>query len=94
MTFLGIVACQIGTAMAARASRTSLARIGFTTNRMLLWGIAFEILFAAVVVTIPPFQVVFGTEVPDLWLLTLLIPLPFIVWGSDEIFRWWLRTHD
>ncbi len=94
MTFLGIVACQIGTAMAARASRSSLAQIGLTTNRMLLWGIAFEALFAAAVVTIPPFQAVFGTEVPDLWLLTLLIPLPVIVWGCDEIFRWWLRTHD
>lgn len=94
MTFLGIVACQIGTAMAARTSRSPLARIGFTTNRMLLWGIAFEIVFAAAVVTLPPLQTVFGTAVPDIWLLTLLLPLPVIVWGCDELFRWWRRTGN
>lgn len=93
MTFLGIVACQIGTAMAARTSRSSLIRIGLTTNPMLLWGIAFEIVFAAAVVVLPPLQSVFGTAVPQLWLLALLIPLPVIVWGCDEAFRWWLRTH-
>ncbi len=94
MTFLGIVACQIGTAMAARTSRSPLARIGFTTNRMLLWGIAFEIAFTAAVVTLPPLQTVFGTAVPDVWLLTLLLPLPVIVWGCDELFRWWRRTRN
>ncbi|MEU5842644.1 cation-transporting P-type ATPase [Rhodococcus sp. NPDC047139] len=93
MTFLSIVACQIGTAMASRTSRSSLAQIGFTTNRMLLWGIAFEVVFAAAVVTLPPLQIVFGTEVPDLWLLALLVPMPVIVWGSDELFRWWRRDR-
>ncbi|WP_241386283.1 cation-translocating P-type ATPase [Rhodococcus sp. CH91] len=93
MTFLGIVACQIGTAMAARTSRSSLAQIGFTTNRMLIWGIVFEIVFAAAVVTIPPLQSVFGTAVPPAWLLALLLPLPVIVWGCDEAFRWWTRTR-
>ena len=50
MTFLGIVACQVGTALAARTERRSLREVGLTTNRLLLWGIAFELAFAAAVV--------------------------------------------
>ncbi len=40
MTFLGIVACQIGTAFAARTDRASLRSVGVFSNRLLLWGIA------------------------------------------------------
>ena len=40
MTFAGIVACQIGTAVAARTERASLRSVGFFTNPLLLWGIA------------------------------------------------------
>ena len=38
MTFAGIVACQIGTAMASRTERASLREVGFATNPLLLWG--------------------------------------------------------
>jgi calcium-translocating P-type ATPase len=92
MTFLGIVACQIGTAMASRTERASLRQIGLTTNPMLLWGIAFEIAFAALVVTLPAMQQVFNTAVPEPWLLVALLPLPVIVWGVDEIWRWRRRV--
>jgi calcium-translocating P-type ATPase len=61
MTFAGIVACQIGTALAARTEHASLRSVGFTTNRLLLWGIASELAFAAAVVYLPPMQHVFGT---------------------------------
>jgi magnesium-transporting ATPase (P-type) len=53
MSFLGIVAAQIGTAMAARTQHASLAAVGVFTNRLLLWGIAYEIVFAAALVTVP-----------------------------------------
>ena len=51
MTFLGIVACQIGTGLAARTQRASLRQIGLTSNRLLLWGFAAELVFAAALVT-------------------------------------------
>ena len=53
MTFLGIVACQIGTAFAARTERAALRSIGVLTNPMLLWGIAFELAFAGAVIYVP-----------------------------------------
>jgi calcium-translocating P-type ATPase len=91
VTFLGIVVCQIGTAFAARTEHASLRSIGFFTNRLLLWGIAFELFFAATVVYLPPVQRVFDTVgvSPDTLLITL--PFPFIVWGADELRRRWRR---
>lgn len=94
MTFLGIVTCQVGTAMAARTQTVSLFRVGLTTNRLLLWGIAFELVFAAGVVAIAPLQSIFGTAIPEAWQLVLLLPFPFLVWGSDEILKSFLRRRQ
>ncbi|AMM30799.1 ATPase, P-type, HAD superfamily, subfamily IC family protein [Sinomonas atrocyanea] len=88
MSFLGIVACQIGTAFAARTQVASLAQIGVGTNRLLLWGIAFEVAFSAAIVFVPPLQAVFATAAPAPWQLLLLVPFPFLVWGADEMARW------
>ncbi|WP_098485362.1 cation-translocating P-type ATPase [Georgenia soli] len=94
MTFLGIVACQIGTAMAARSQRASLRQIGLLSNPLLLWGILFEIVFAAALVWVEPLQLVFGTAPPPTVLLAALLPLPLLVWGADEAWRWRLRRSD
>jgi magnesium-transporting ATPase (P-type) len=88
MTFLAIVACQVGTAFAARTQTASLRSVGLTSNPLLLWGIAFELVFAAAVVTVPALQGIFGTAAPPPHLLLVLLPLPVIVWGVDELWRW------
>ncbi|PXY36529.1 cation-translocating P-type ATPase [Prauserella flavalba] len=93
MTFLGIVACQIGTAFASRTQHASLRTIGPWSNRLLLWGIAFEVVFAAAVVTVPALQDVFGTALPPLEQLALLAAFPVLVWGADELWRLWLRAR-
>ncbi|WP_308194916.1 cation-transporting P-type ATPase [Micromonospora sp. R77] len=87
MTFLGIVSCQIGTAFAARTEHVSLRSVGVFSNRLLLWGIAFEIAFAALIVGVPPLQDVFGTRPPEPGMLALLLAFPPIVWGADELRR-------
>ncbi len=94
MTFAGITACQVGTAFAARTSRASLRRIGFLSNPLLLWGIAFELLFAAALIYLPPLQGLFGTAALSPAHLAILVPFPFVVWGSDELRRWALRRRD
>jgi calcium-translocating P-type ATPase len=93
MTFLGIVACQIGTGMAARTQTSSLAKVGVLTNRLLLIGIGFEIVVAAAVVGIPDLHAVFGTATPQPWQLLMLLPLPVLVWGCDEVWRWRARRR-
>ena len=93
MSFLGIVACQIGTAMAARTQHASLLQVGVFTNRLLLWGLVYEIVFAAAVVMVPPLQGVFGTATPDLWQVLFILPFPLVVWGVDELWRWNTRRR-
>ena len=36
---------------------------------------------------------VFGTTALDVGELALLVPMPFIVWGSDELRRWVVRRR-
>jgi calcium-translocating P-type ATPase len=93
MTFAGITACQVGTAFAARTSRASLRQIGFLSNPLLLWGIAFELLFAAALIYLPPLQGVFGTAAIEPQYLAVLAAFPILVWASDELRRWALRRR-
>ena len=87
MTFAGIVACQVGTAFASRTSRASLREIGVFSDPLLIWGIAFELVFAAGLIYVPFLQGIFDTAwlgLPELGLLASFAP---IVWGSDELRR-------
>lgn len=89
--WLGIVACQVGTAFASRTERVSLRAIGVFSNRWLLWGIASELAFAAAVVYAPAFQSVFGTAALTPTQLLIVLPFPLVVWGVDELWRARLR---
>jgi calcium-translocating P-type ATPase len=94
MTFLGIVACQVGTAFASRTDRVSLRSVGVFSNRLLLWGIAFEVAFAAAVIYLPILQQVFGTASLGIDALLFVLPFPFIVWGADELRRYFVRRRS
>ncbi|WP_269854719.1 cation-translocating P-type ATPase [Streptomyces sp. RPT161] len=93
MTFLGMIAGQIGTAFAVRTQRASLRSVGVLSNRYLLWGIAAELFLAAVFVYAPPFQGLLGTAALPVGDLLLLVPYPFVVWGADEARRYLVRRR-
>jgi len=93
MTLLGMIAGQIGTAFAARTDRASLRSIGAFSNRLLLWGIAFELALAALLIYAPPFQALLATAALTPDMLLFVAPFPFIVWGADELRRWLLRSR-
>ncbi|MGI5271155.1 cation-translocating P-type ATPase [Nonomuraea sp. CA-218870] len=93
MTFLGLIAGQVGTAFAARTEHASLRSVGVTSNPLLLWGIAFELALAAVLIYAPPFQALLGTAALTPDMLAFVVPFPFLVWGADEIRRWLLRRR-
>ena len=93
MTFLSMVVAQIGTAFAARTERASLRSVGVFSNRLLLWGIAFELVLAALLVYMPVFQSLLGTAALPASDLAILLPMPFIVWGADELRRWHMRRR-
>lgn len=92
-TFAGIVMCQVGTAFAARTEHASLRRVGLLSNRLLLWGIAFELAFTALLVYAPPVQRVFGTTALPLDVVALITVFPFAVWSVDELRRLLIRRR-
>ncbi len=87
MTWAGIVACQMGAAFAVRTSHASLRQVGVLSNRYLLRGVAFAIAFAAAIIYAPPLQSIFQTAPLPARDLLVLACFPFIVWGSDELWR-------
>jgi calcium-translocating P-type ATPase len=93
MTFLGMVMGQVGTAFAARTERASLRSVGVFSNRLLLWGIAFELALTALLIYVPPLQDVLGTAALEPWMVAITLPFPFVVWGADELRRWLLRRR-
>jgi calcium-translocating P-type ATPase len=94
MTFLGMIFGQIGTAFAVRTQRESLWSVGVLSNRYLLLGIAGELAVAAVCVYAPPMQSLLGTAAPPTRDLLLLLPFPLIVWGADELRRYYIRRRS
>jgi magnesium-transporting ATPase (P-type) len=93
VTWLGIVACQVGTAFAVRTEHASLRSVGVFTNKPLLGAIGFALAFAAIVIYLPLVHGLFGTEALSPSQLLLVLPFPFIVWGADEIRRWARRRY-
>jgi calcium-translocating P-type ATPase len=87
MAFLGIVACQVGTAMAARSDDGARTRPRLLSNRLLLWGIGFELALSALIVTVPFLQELFGTAVPTVPSLLVLPAFPLVVWAADAARR-------
>ncbi|MDD7939539.1 cation-transporting P-type ATPase [Actinomycetospora lutea] len=87
-TFVGIVACQIGTAFAARTEHASLRTVGLFGNPLLWWGIGFEVLVTAAVVYLPVAQRIVGTVPLDAATVALLLVCAPLVWGVDELDRW------
>ena len=63
------------------------------SNRLLLWGIAFELMLAAVLIYVPLFQSLLATAALSPTELLLLMPFPFIVWSADELRRYLIRRH-
>jgi calcium-translocating P-type ATPase len=93
MTFAGIVACQVGAGFATRTARASLRQIGVFTNHLLLWGMAFELAFAAALIWVPPLQEVFHTTALPWHYILILTAMAPVVWGVDEARRWALRRR-
>jgi calcium-translocating P-type ATPase len=87
ITFLGIVLCQVGTAFAARMEKGSIRSLGLWSNRLLLWGVLFELVFAAALAYVSPLQAAFGTATPPTLAVAVLLPFPFVVWAVDDFWR-------
>ena len=84
MVFLGIVIMQVANVFACRTERVSVFRVGFFSNRMVFAGIAFELVFAALIIYVPFLQGIFGTAAlgPKDWLV-LFAFTPFVFFVEE-----------
>ncbi|MHB8176044.1 MAG: cation transporting ATPase C-terminal domain-containing protein, partial [Thermoleophilia bacterium] len=85
MTWAGIVATQVGTAFACRTSRVSVFKVGFWSNKWLLWGIFFEIALTVLIVYVPLLQRAFQTAGLGWRQWAVLAVFPVIMLASDEL---------
>jgi magnesium-transporting ATPase (P-type) len=88
ITFVGIVACQIGNALACRSERISVFRLGLASNRALLVAIAAEVTFVAAIIAIAPLREIFDLEPiePRYWPLLAVFPVAFL--AIEELRKW------
>ncbi len=85
----GIVASQIGNAMAIRTDRESIFTVGLFTNRLLLWGIVSEVLILLALSYVPFLQRIFGTAQLTATDLIFLIIFPPLMLLAEELRKAW-----
>jgi Ca2+-transporting ATPase len=94
MTHASVVTTQIGNAFAQRTNRESVFKIGFFSNRYLIWGIMAELVLINIFIYVQPFQSIFQHG-PLGWadwaFLLALMPLLFV---ADEIRKFVLRRYE
>jgi P-type Ca2+ transporter type 2C len=98
MTFAGVVTTQVGAVMGCRTDRTSIFRVGFFTNRLVLWGIAVELTLLGILIYVPFLQPVFHTAPIGLREWAYLFAWTPVIFLLDElrkaILRWRERHAD
>jgi magnesium-transporting ATPase (P-type) len=94
MTLAGVVVTQVGAVMACRTDLASVFRIGFFTNRLVLWGIAVELTLLGILIYVPFMQPIFNTAPigPREWIyLFAWTPVIFLL---DELRKAILRRRE
>jgi magnesium-transporting ATPase (P-type) len=94
MTLAGVVAAQVGAVFACRSERASIFKIGFTTNRLVLVGIAVELVLLALMVYVPFLHSIFNTAPLDGidWLYVFAWAPVILI--ADELRKAFLRRRE
>ncbi|MBT7943500.1 MAG: HAD-IC family P-type ATPase, partial [Alphaproteobacteria bacterium] len=92
--FASIIICQIADVIICRTRRQSLLTVGFLSNRLVLHGIATELLLLALISYVPAFNVFFGTEPLAPWHLALSLPFAALILLGDELRRYFVRHKN
>jgi magnesium-transporting ATPase (P-type) len=74
------VVAQIGNVFACRSEKTSILKLGFSSNRLVWFGIATELALIFAIVYAPPLQRIFATAplASTQWLLLLVWPVTLL----------------
>jgi sodium/potassium-transporting ATPase subunit alpha len=91
--FASIIICQVADVIICRTRRQSLLTVGVLANRLVLVGIAAELLLLALIVYIPAFNTFFGTAPLEAWHLLPSLPFALLILLGDELRRVFVRSE-
>jgi sodium/potassium-transporting ATPase subunit alpha len=84
-TFLGIVIMQIANVFACRTQSDSIFKVGIFSNRVILWGIAIEILLSVFIIYHPWGNKIFSTAPIPYTIWMILIPFTILLFAAAEV---------
>jgi sodium/potassium-transporting ATPase subunit alpha len=85
VTFTGIVLAQVANVFACRSDRLSVTKLGLTTNPLILWGVATELLLLAIIVYAPAANELFGTGPLPAWIFLPLAVGALVLLAAEEV---------
>jgi len=86
-----IIFCQIGNVMACRTNRQSALSYFIRFNPWIVLGIVVEIGFILLVTNVPSVYRVFSTTAVPLWVWSLIIIAPLVIFVIEEVRKWLVR---
>ena len=92
--FASIIICQVADVIICRTRTQSVFTVGVWSNQLVLFGIAFELLFLACVSYAPAFNTFFGTAPLEAWHLLLSVPFALAILLGDEMRRVFVRRGN
>jgi len=92
--FASIIICQVADVLICRTRRQSILTVGIFANRLVLLGIASELILLALIAYVPIMNTFFGTAPLELWQLSLSIPFAISIIIADEIRRFFVRREN
>ncbi len=91
--FSAVIICQIANVFASRTRFQSVFTMGLFSNRMVLLGIASELLILALIIWNPFANLIFNTSPLDVKYILLSVPFAVFLLGIDELRKYLLRKN-
>jgi sodium/potassium-transporting ATPase subunit alpha len=89
----GIIVTQIANVFVCRSANSSIFTLGFFSNKLVLVGIASELLLAGFIIYTPLGNSLFACSPIDTNVWLLLIPFALLLLGSDETRKFFVRRR-
>lgn len=94
-TFLAsVVICQVADVIICRTRRQSLFSVGVMNNRLVLIGIATELVLVALISYSPWCNILFNTAPLEYWHFLLSVPFALLIFFGDETRRFFVRRDN
>ncbi|MBP1910702.1 cation-translocating P-type ATPase [Methanolobus bombayensis] len=92
--FAAVIVCQIANVFTSRTRRQSVLTKGFLSNRMVLLGIASELLILAFIIYNPFANLIFNTATISLHYVLIAVPFALLLLGVDELRKYSIRKDS